>query len=283
MFNYIPYGKLYLCGTPIGNLEDMTFRAVRILQEVDFIACEDTRQTIKLLNHFKIKNKLISYHKHNEEKCSEYILENLIKGKNIALVSDAGTPVISDPGLLVIQKCLKEKIDLVPLPGPSAFLLSLIVSGFDISNFSYYGFLPNKDKDQKIIWSKIKASENISVIYESPHRLLNTIENIKTNLGNVDICICREITKKYEEFFRGTTSECLEHFSSKEIRGEFCIVIDKIIIIENLDEVLDKINSEIEILLKNQTSTKEISKIVSKKFNVSSKEIYQKIIHRSND
>ena len=207
MSESISYGKLYLCGTPIGNLEDMSFRAIKTLKEVDFIACEDTRHTIKILNHFEIKNKLISYHKHNEEKCSTYIVEQIIQGKNVAIVSDAGMPVISDPGLLVIQKCIEKKIDLVPIPGPSAFLMSLVVSGFDINHFSYYGFLPTKDKDQKKLLSKIKFSENTSVLYESPHRLLATLDIIKANLENVELCICREITKKYEEFFRGSINE----------------------------------------------------------------------------
>ena len=251
------YGKLYLCGTPIGNLEDITFRAIRILKEVDFIACEDTRHTIKLLNHFEIKTKMISYHQHNEEKSSEYIINNLIEGKNIALVSDAGMPIISDPGSLVVKKSIENNITLVPVPGPSAFLMSLVVSGFDTTSFSYYGFLPHKNKDQNEIWEKMRFSQNVSVIYESPHRLLNTLNDIKNNLGEVNLCICREITKKYEEFFRGDINKSIQYFSENTIKGEFCIVIDKIS--NNIVNDTNSIELEIDKLILEKVSTKDIS------------------------
>lgn len=273
------YGKLYLCGTPIGNLEDITFRAIRILKEVDFIACEDTRHTIKLLNHFEIKTKMISYHQHNEEKSSEYIVKNLLEGKNIALVSDAGMPIISDPGSLVVKKSIENNITLVPVPGPSAFLMSLVVSGFDTTSFSYYGFLPHKNKDQNEIWEKMKFTQNVSVIYESPHRLLNTLNDIKNNLGEVTLCICREITKKYEEFFRGDIDKCINYFSTNTIKGEFCIVIDKIS--NNIINDTNSIELEINKLILEKVSTKDISKIISKKFNIPSKEIYQKIVDKN--
>lgn len=269
-------GKLYLCGTPIGNLEDMTFRAIRILKESNYIACEDTRQTIKLLNHFEIKTKMISYHQHNEEKCSEYLINEILNGKNVALVSDAGMPVISDPGMIIIKKAIQQDIEIIPIPGPSAFLMSLVVSGFNIENFTYYGFIPNKTKDKNLFFEKVKRSNNVSVIYESPHRLLNTLNDIKQNLGEIKICVGKEISKKYENFFRKDVSECIDYFSKVEIKGEFCIVIDAYH--QDIKIDISDINNEIKQLINSGISKKEISKIISKKFNIPSKEIYNQLI-----
>jgi 16S rRNA (cytidine1402-2'-O)-methyltransferase len=279
MPNLQPLGKLYLCGTPIGNLEDITFRAIRILKEVDFIACEDTRQTIKLLNHFEIKTKMISYHQHNEEKCAEFLIQQIKNDKNIALVSDAGMPIISDPGSILIKKALENNIQIIPIPGPSAFLMSLVVSGFDTSNFSYYGFLPHKQKDRVQIWEKIKLAQITSVIYESPHKLINTLEEINKILGDIRLCVAREITKRYEEFFRGSASESIRYFTKNDIKGEFCIVIDKII--ENIEVNMLSVEEEIIKLTELGISKKDISKNLSKKFNISSKDIYKMLINET--
>lgn len=279
MPNLQPLGKLYLCGTPIGNLEDITFRAIRILKEVDFIACEDTRQTIKLLNHFEIKTKMISYHQHNEEKCAEFLIQQIKNDKNIALVSDAGMPIISDPGSILIKKALENNIQIIPIPGPSAFLMSLVVSGFDTSNFSYYGFLPHKQKDRVQIWEKIKLAQITSVIYESPHKLINTLEEINKILGDIRLCVAREITKRYEEFFRGSASESIKYFTKNDIKGEFCIVIDKII--ENIEVNMLSVEEEIIKLTELGISKKDISKNLSKKFNISSKDIYKMLINET--
>lgn len=269
-------GKLYLCGTPIGNLEDMTYRAVRILKECDLIACEDTRQTIKLLNHFEIKTKMISYHQHNEEKSAVFLIDQLKKGKNISLVSDAGMPIISDPGSVLLREALKNSIQVIPVPGPSAFLLSLVVSGFDISKFTYYGFLPHKQKDKNELFQRIKESKTVTVLYESPHRLINTLGEILDKLGDVDICICREITKKYEEFFRGSITASINHFNKNTIKGEFCLIID--ILKEDPDLKDLCLEEEINKLIELGVSKKEISKNLSKKFNINSKEIYKLLI-----
>jgi 16S rRNA (cytidine1402-2'-O)-methyltransferase len=279
MPNLQPLGKLYLCGTPIGNLEDITFRAIRILKEVDFIACEDTRQTIKLLNHFEIKTKMVSYHQHNEEKCAEFLIQQIKNDKNIALVSDAGMPIISDPGSILIKKALENNIQIIPIPGPSAFLMSLVVSGFDTSNFSYYGFLPHKQKDRVQIWEKIKLAQITSVIYESPHKLINTLEEINKILGDIRLCVAREITKRYEEFFRGSASESIRYFTKNDIKGEFCIVIDKII--ENIEVNMLSVEEEIIKLTELGISKKDISKNLSKKFNISSKDIYKMLINET--
>ncbi|MFN8578048.1 MAG: 16S rRNA (cytidine(1402)-2'-O)-methyltransferase [Candidatus Sericytochromatia bacterium] len=279
MSEFLSIGNLYLCGTPIGNLEDMTFRAIKILKEVDLIACEDTRQTIKLLNHFDIKTKMISYHQHNEIKCSEYLIKLLLESKNIALVSDAGMPIISDPGSILLKEAIKNNIKIIPIPAPSAFLMSLVVSGFDISNFSYYGFLPNKPKNKDLIFEKIKSNQNVSVIYESPHKLLKTLEELNEKLGNVNICICREITKKYEEFFRGNINDSIFHFSKDDIKGEFCIVIDKVLEKTIINE--KTLEEEIFEMNKKDISKKDISKILSKKFNISSKEIYKMLVNET--
>lgn len=279
MSDSILTGQLYLCGTPIGNLEDMTFRAIRILNECDFIACEDTRQTIKLLNHFEIKTKMISYHKHNEEKSALFFIEQLKNGKNIALVSDAGMPVISDPGSILIKYALENDIKIIPIPGPSAFLLALVASGFDINNFSYYGFLPHKQKDKSQLWELIKKNKTVSVLYESPHRLISTLDEILIALGDINICVCRELTKKYEEFFRGSVKESINYFNEKNIRGEFCIVIDSFK--EEISFTDISLDNEIDNLINLGLSKKEISKVLSKKFNINSKEIYNILINKN--
>ena len=218
-------GKLYLVATPIGNLEDITLRAIRILKEVDIIVAEDTRQTIKLLNHLDIQKHMISYHRHSNEEKENEILENLKNGKNIALVSDAGTPVISDPGEEVVKLALKNNIEVIPIPGPCALITAMIASGMDAKEFTFLGFLPLNKKSRKNKLNDIKLSDKTVILYEAPHKIIKTLEELSDILDNRKIVLARELTKIHEEFIAGTAKELLEKL--KEPKGEFVIVIEK--------------------------------------------------------
>jgi len=219
-------GKLYLVPTPIGNLKDITLRALETLKEADFIAAEDTRQTLKLLNHFEIKKSLISYHKFNEQIKSDKIIELLMEGKNIALVSDAGTPGISDPGSVIVQKCIEQMIDFEVLPGATAITTALVYSGLDTTKFLFRGFLPRENKERKVITDELLQSQETLIFYEAPHRLMDTLEFLLEAFGDRKIAICRELTKLYEEIYRGSISEALQHFEEKKPRGEFVLVLE---------------------------------------------------------
>lgn len=219
-------GCLYLIPTPIGNLEDMTFRAIRILKEVNYIAAEDTRNSKKLCNHFEISTPLISYHEHNKEKIGSKIVEDLKKGMKVGLVSDAGMPCISDPGYELVNLCLEEGITVVPLPGANAALTSLISSGLPTDSFLYIGFLPRQKKDKKKQLELLKGQRSTILLYESPHRLKETLQSISDVLGNRKIVLCRELTKKFEEFLRGSVNDAIEWSINEEIRGEFVIVLE---------------------------------------------------------
>lgn len=216
-------GKLYLVATPIGNLEDITLRAIKILKEVDIILAEDTRQTLKLLNHFEISKPLISYHRHNEEIKVDNIIQKLEEGTNIALVSDAGTPVISDPGEVVVKEALKNDVEVIPIPGACALINGLIASGLDAKEFSFYGFLSLNKKLRKEKLEEIRNENKTVILYEAPHKILNTLNDLKEVLGNRKVVIARELTKIHEEYIRGTVTEILEKY--KEPRGEHIIVI----------------------------------------------------------
>lgn len=217
---------LYLVATPIGNLEDMTVRALRILKEVDIIAAEDTRNTRKLCNYFEISTPLVSYHEHNLEQGGEKILEYLREGKSVALVSDAGLPCISDPGADIVEKALKEDFAVVPVPGANAALTALIASGITPQPFYFFGFLNRQKKERRQQLEKLAKREETIIFYEAPHRLKDTLKDLDLVLGHRRIVLARELTKKFEEFLRGTIAEALEWTSQNEIRGEFCIVIE---------------------------------------------------------
>lgn len=220
-------GTLYLVPTPIGNLEDMTFRAIRILNEVDLIASEDTRNTQKLLNHFEIKTSQISFHEHNSQERIGQLIERLEAGSDIAQVSDAGMPSISDPGHDLVVACIESGISVVPLPGANAALTALIASGLSPQPFYFYGFLPRKKKDQIEALEELNQRPETVILYESPHRLKEVLKNMGTVLGDTrKIVLCRELTKRYEEFIRGTLSEVLEWAQTSEIRGEFCLIVE---------------------------------------------------------
>jgi len=219
-------GCLYLIPTPIGNLEDMTFRAVRILKEVDYIAAEDTRNSKKLCNHFEISTHLVSYHEHNKEKAGLKIVEDLKKGMKVGLISDAGMPCINDPGYELVQLCLEEGISVISLPGANAALTSLISSGLPTDSFLYIGFLARQKKDKKKQLETLKGQRSTVLLYESPHRLKETLQAIDEVLGNRKIVLCRELTKKFEEYIRGSVSEALNWATNEEVRGEFVIVLE---------------------------------------------------------
>lgn len=218
---------LYLVATPIGNLEDMTMRAIRILKEVDIIAAEDTRNTKKLCNYFEISTPLISYHDHNLQSGGEKLMELLREGKQIALVSDAGLPCISDPGADIAAKAVKEGFAVVPIPGANAALSALIASGLSTQPFFFYGFLSRNKKERKLEIEKLQNRQESIILYESPHRLKESLRDLQSIIeGTRKIVLAREITKRFEEFLRGTIDEAVEWVEQAEIRGEFCIVLE---------------------------------------------------------
>lgn len=220
-------GTLYLVPTPIGNLDDMTFRAVKTLQEVDLIASEDTRNTQKLLNHFDVHTKQISFHEHNSMERIGYLVEQLQVGMNIAQVSDAGMPSISDPGHDLVKACIVAEIPVVPLPGANAGLTALIASGLNPQPFYFYGFLPRKKKEQVKALEELNQRPETIILYESPHRLKEVLKSMQSVLGESrKLVLCRELTKRYEEFIRGTVAEVLEWAQNTEIRGEFCLIVE---------------------------------------------------------
>ncbi|MHC1720185.1 MAG: 16S rRNA (cytidine(1402)-2'-O)-methyltransferase [Clostridiaceae bacterium] len=218
-------GKLYVVPTPIGNLKDITLRALETLESADIIAAEDTRQSLKLLNHYNIKKPLVSYHKFNEQSKSNSIIQMLKDGKTVALVSDAGTPGISDPGSVIIKKCIEEGIGLEVLPGATAVITALVCSGMDTDRFAFMGFFPRETKERKRLIQDIRDREETIIMYEAPHRLLEALAYIRDNLGNRQVALCRELTKLHEEIFHGDTQEAINHFTSKPIKGEIVLVI----------------------------------------------------------
>jgi 16S rRNA (cytidine1402-2'-O)-methyltransferase len=217
-------GTLYIVSTPIGNLNDITFRAVEVLKQVDLIACEDTRRTKILLEKFGLAKNLISYYNYNERQRAEEIIRELKSGKNVALVSDSGTPGISDPGFVLIKRAIEENITVIPIPGPTAFVCALVGSGLPMDEFVFVGFLPHK-KGRKTKLKKLSEEERTIILYESPHRLIKTLNEILEIFGDIEIAVAKELTKIHEEFFRGKISEVLKKLTPDKIKGEFVIVI----------------------------------------------------------
>lgn len=215
-------GKLYVVGTPIGNLSDISFRAIEVLQKVDIIACEDTRVTQKLLSHYKIKKSTISYHQHSKIQKLEYIIEKLIQGKEIALVTDAGTPGISDPARQIVNQAREKGIEVIAIPGPSALTAALSISGLDTREFVFYGFLPHKKGRQKKLKEIAKESRTI-VIYESVHRIRKLLSQLLEFVGDREVCVCRELTKQFETVYRGKITEISDKIVEK---GEFVVIIE---------------------------------------------------------
>lgn len=221
-----PTGMLYIVPTPIGNLEDMTYRAVHTLQTVDWIAAEDTRNTKKLCNHFSIETPLFSYHDHNKKVSGQKIIALLEEGKHIAIVSDAGTPCVSDPGYEIVAEAIAKQIPVIALPGASAGVTALSASGLDTNHFYFYGFLDRVKKKKKEILADLKNMPDTIVFYESPHRLKETLAAMLEVLGNRNLVVMREMTKVYEQIFRGKMEEVLAYFEDNDPRGEFCILIE---------------------------------------------------------
>lgn len=270
-------GKLYIVATPIGNLEDITLRAIRILKEVDLIAAEDTRHTLKLLNHLEISKPLISYHRHNEDVKTDILIHKLQEGQNIALVSDAGTPGICDPGEEVIKACIECGISVIPIPGACAMINALIASGIDTKEFIFLGFLPLHKKLRKEKLVEIKNANKTVILYEAPHKLNTTLKDLKEILGNRQVVLAREITKIHEEYIRGTIDEILA--KSETLKGEMILVIEKneSMIENNLFGDLSL--EEHYLVYENQgLEKKEIIKKIAKDRNVSKNEIYQYFI-----
>lgn len=269
-------GTLYLVATPIGNLEDITLRAIRILNEVDFIAAEDTRHTLKLLNYLDISKPLISYYKQTEHNKSEYIIRQLKCGKNIALVSDAGTPVISDPGQIVVNLAIQNNIPVCSIPGPCALISALISSGISANEFSFFGFLPvnNKKKIQKL--EEIRDYSNSCIFYEAPHKLIPTLETMLSVLGNRNIVLCKELTKIHESFIRGSITEIIHNVDNP--KGEFVIIVEGNILKKEHDlAILNNLSLEEHFnYYKSQGfDKKDIIKKIAKDRNVNKNEIYQ--------
>jgi len=272
-------GKLYLVATPIGNLEDITLRALRILKEVDLIAAEDTRQTLKLLNHFEINKPLISYHRHNEDTKSDLLIENLLSGKNIALVSDAGTPGICDPGEEVIKKAIEQNIEIIPIPGACAMINALIASGISTREFIFLGFLPLNKKLRKEKLKEIENSTKTIIIYEAPHKMQETLKDLRDIIKNRKIVLARELTKIHEEFIRKNIDELLENI--EKIKGEMILIIEgnKKINEENLLNNLS-LDEHYEFYEKQGLNKKDIIKRIAKDRNLNKNDIYMQFLNK---
>ncbi|MCK8625038.1 16S rRNA (cytidine(1402)-2'-O)-methyltransferase [Apilactobacillus sp. TMW 2.2458] len=273
-------GKLYLVPTPIGNLDDMTFRAIKTLKAVDLIAAEDTRHTQQLLNHFEIENKKISFHEHNTQERIPLLVDKLKNGENIAQVSDAGMPSISDPGKELVRACIDADIPVIPLPGANAGLTALIASGLAPQPFYFYGFLKRKKNEQIDELKNLNHLKSTFIIYESPYRLKKTLSNMCEVLGNSrQAVVCRELTKKFEEFNRGKLSELLNWATENTPRGEFLIIVDG-----NSEDVNDNendtfltkmsINEQVDYFISKDMKTNDAIKKVAKMHGVKKQEIY---------
>jgi len=280
-------GILYICGTPIGNLEDITIRALRIFKEVKLIAAEDTRHTKKLLIHYHINTKVTSYHEYNKFKKAPYLVEILKNGQDIALVSDAGMPGISDPGYVLINLALNNNIKIIPIPGVSALITALVVSGLSTDKFVFEGFLPRKIKERKRYFKSIKNEERTIIFYETPHRLKRALKDMLEILGDRKIVIARELTKKYEEIIRGKLTPVLSEMNTKEIKGEITLVVQGGIK-EKGNDTIDFLKDECIMekylkKLKNQGySNKDIIKIAQEKLNIPKNLIYKKLLEMKN-
>lgn len=273
-------GNLYLVATPIGNLEDITFRALEVLKKVDIIAAEDTRHTLKLLNHFEISKPLISYYKQIEKSKSDILIPKLLEGKNIAIVSDAGSPGISDPGEEIVKQAIENEIRVIPIPGACAFVNALIASGLNTKEFCFIGFLSTQKKEKKDKLEELKYETRTLIFYEAPHKLLGTLSTICEVFGDRDVVLARELTKIHEEFIRGKISEVLEKI--EEPKGEFVVLVEgnsvskKEVDIQNLNEL--DIKEHYKYYEDLGLDKKEIIKKIAKDRKLSKNEVYQTFI-----
>jgi len=268
-------GTLFIVSTPIGNLEDISLRALRVLKEVDIIAAEDTRVTRKLLSRFDIHTILISYHQNSRGKRAEEIVGMLQDGKNVALVSDAGTPGISDPGHELIAICIAEGIRIEPIPGPSAIITALVVSGLSTTSFAFDGFPPRKENERRAFFANLRSETRTVCLYESPLRLVKTLQSILEVLGDRPVAVAREITKVHEEIFRGSVSQAIEHFSAGKVRGEVVIVLGGCISAENGQVIEDRrLESRLRELLGQGMSEKDAVRQCVIEFRLSRRRVY---------
>lgn len=276
-------GKLYLCATPIGNLEDITYRVVRILQEVDLIAAEDTRNSIKLLNHFEIKTPMTSYHEHNKFEKGKKLVEKLQEGANIALITDAGTPGISDPGEELVKMCYEVGIEVTSLPGAAACITGLTLSGLSTRRFAFEAFLPTDKKEKQAVLKELSDETRTIILYEAPHRLVKTLEELLESLGNRKITICRELTKKHETVFTTTVKEAIDYYKTQEPKGECVLVIEGRSRLEIQQEEISKweeisIEEHMALYTKQGIDKKEAMKRVAKDRGISKRDVYQELL-----
>ena len=279
-------GTLYLCATPIGNLEDITFRVVRILKEVDLIAAEDTRNSIKLLNHYEIKTPMTSYHEFNKIEKGKYLVEQLCTGKNIALITDAGTPGISDPGEELVKLCYEANVPVTSLPGAVACITALILSGKPTRRFCFEAFLPTDKKQRKIIIEELVNETRSIIIYEAPHRLIKTLQELYKYMGNREISVCRELTKRYETVLRTNFEDAIQYYTENAIKGECVIIIQGLSYAHKQEEKqmewkLWKLSDHMSFYEQQGFSTKEAMKLVAKDRGVAKRDIYQELLNKS--
>lgn len=276
-------GVLYLCATPIGNLEDMTYRAVRMLQEVDLIAAEDTRNSIKLLNHFEIKTPMTSYHEYNKYDKAKVLVAKLLEGQNIALITDAGTPGISDPGEELVKQCYEAGITVTTLPGACACVNALIISGLPTRRFCFEAFLPADKKERMKVLEDLKCETRTIVIYEAPHHLSKTLEDLSETLGNRHLTVCRELTKKYETVFRTTIPEAIDYYTENEPKGE-CVLVIEGLSFEDLEEEARKqwgdmsIPEHVEYYMDQGMDKKAAMKQAALDRGISKRDVYQEML-----
>ncbi|MCI9150156.1 MAG: 16S rRNA (cytidine(1402)-2'-O)-methyltransferase [Lachnospiraceae bacterium] len=276
-------GTLYLCATPIGNLEDITLRVLRTLKEVDLIAAEDTRNSIKLLNHFEIKTPMTSYHEYNKIEKAYQLVEKLRKGQNIALITDAGTPGISDPGEELVRICQEEHIPVTSLPGPAACITALTMSGLATRRFAFEAFLPRDKKERAAILESLKGETRTIILYEAPHHLKKTLAELLAVLGDRRISLCRELTKRYETVFPATLTEALSYYQENEPRGEFVLVLEG----KSRQAVLEEARLSWEAMTLQEhmahyesqgIDRKEAMKLVAKDRGISKREVYGELL-----
>lgn len=281
-------GTLYLCATPIGNLEDMTFRAVRTLKEADLIAAEDTRNSIKLLNHFEIRTPMTSYHEYNKIEKGRKLTDLLLEGKNIALITDAGTPGISDPGEELVKMCHEAGVTVTAVPGAAACVTALTISGLPTRRFAFEAFLPSDKKERRDVLEELKDETRTIVLYEAPHRLVKTLEELRETLGDRQVSVCRELTKKHETVYRSTLGEACTYYQSHEPRGECVLVIQA----KSREELRRQSQRKWEEMSLEEHMTyytdqgvdrKEAMKKVAKDRGVSKREVYQALLREERE
>ena len=276
-------GKLYLCATPIGNLEDITYRVLRTLKEVDLIAAEDTRNSIKLLNHFDIHTPMTSYHEYNKIEKAEVLIRKMQEGINIALITDAGTPGISDPGEDLVRMCYEAGIEVTSLPGPAACITALTLSGLSTRRFAFEAFLPSDKKERQAVLAELVNETRTIIMYEAPHRLIKTLNELLETLGNRKMTLCRELTKKHETAFASTIADILKFYDTQEPKGECVLVIEGKSRAELVQEERAKweemtIEEHMEVYLGQGMDKKEAMKAVAKDRGVSKRDIYQALL-----